>query len=59
MIMNNLGAAFISSNKPDRGVAILEEIMTINSDIPDVLINLGSFYNEEGHIVKGNSFLQR
>jgi len=59
MIMNNLGAAYISGGQVDSGVAILEQIMEINPDIPDVLVNLGSFYNEEGSIEKGNEHLQR
>ncbi|GMH86066.1 hypothetical protein TrST_g2000 [Triparma strigata] len=56
-LMNNLGAALMSSNSPDEGAAVLEEALKLDPKNVNVLINLSMYYNEDGNLRRGRKML--
>ncbi|GMH90681.1 hypothetical protein TL16_g11839 [Triparma laevis f. inornata] len=56
-LMNNLGAALMSSGKPDEGVAVLTRALQFDPSNVNLLINLSMYHNEDGNLSLGREML--
>lgn len=48
--LNNYGTLLISMNQGEEGVHMLQQSLAINPKFENALINLGSFYQDEGYL---------
>ncbi|CAN0102883.1 unnamed protein product, partial [Ectocarpus sp. 13 AM-2016] len=57
--LNNLGVALLALGQQDEGLSMLEKSFELDPFEPDVLVNLGIHWQEDGDLDRARSFYTR
>lgn len=57
--LNNLGVALLALGQQDEGLSMLEKSFELDPFEPDVLVNLGIHWQEDGDLDRAQSFYTR
>lgn len=58
-MLNNLGTALLTLEKHEEGAAMLEKSLELDPFNPDVLANLGLYWQEGGDVERSRSLYTR